>query len=625
MASVKYAISAYVADGTTTDYLITWDYLDEDHIAVYVDGTSNADPTASHTFSKLNDTTLRITDELGNAIVAGAEIEIRRETPLTTRAITFADGSALLASDLNKNSDYLLYSMQEVLDTVDAAAQDGALAAQVATEGFRDEAEAFKDTTAGYLATVQSDATDADNHRIAAAASEAASAASEAAAATSELNAATSEANSATSEAASAVSAAAALASETAAATSEANANTSEVAAQTAQTAAETAQTAAESAQTAAESALQTFEDSYLGSYAADPTTDNNGDPLVSGQIYFSTTLNILRVYSGSAWTDAGSAVNGTAERHNYIATAGQTTFAADFDSGLVDVYVNGVKLTPSVDFTEAATLDSITLTTAASVNDNVDIIAYGAFLVSNAYTRGEADGRFVSNLGDDIDGPLNFGGVATGPKQTIKQNRMGYSSSYSVLQLGETASGNLVSLFVDPSTNTSGQFNGNGKELLVPHNFKVITTDSANTNYKEAIELDEGIVSMPSQPALFITGSYGAYTGNANDIVPFNYVKAGDNTNGAFDTSTSIYTAPSAGMYQVSLYGLIQTATNWELRIYFNGSTYARFYTQGDRMISGTCLLDMQAGDQFYAYTNVPIYLHPTDTYSGLTIIKVA
>ncbi|WP_369293994.1 phage tail fiber domain-containing protein, partial [Klebsiella pneumoniae] len=38
MASVKYAISAYVADGTTTDYLITWDYLDEDHIAVYVDG-----------------------------------------------------------------------------------------------------------------------------------------------------------------------------------------------------------------------------------------------------------------------------------------------------------------------------------------------------------------------------------------------------------------------------------------------------------------------------------------------------------------------------------------------------------------------------------------------------------
>ena len=71
MPTVKYSVSAYIADGTTTAYLITWDYLDDDHITVEIDGLSNADPTASHTFTKLNDTTVRVTDGIGVAIAAG--------------------------------------------------------------------------------------------------------------------------------------------------------------------------------------------------------------------------------------------------------------------------------------------------------------------------------------------------------------------------------------------------------------------------------------------------------------------------------------------------------------------------------------------------------------------------
>lgn len=309
MPTVKYAISAYVADGTTTDYLITWDYLDDDHITVYVDGTSNSDPQANHTFTKLNNTTLRITDGVGGAIASGAEIEIRRETPLLTRAITFADGSALLAEDLNKNSDYLLYSMQEVLDTVDAAAQDGALAAEVATEALRDETqsirdetEVLKDTTEGlknttgtYLATVQSDATDADNHRIAAAASETAAAASEVASAASEVASAASEAASAASEAASA-------ASETAAATSETNAAASEAAAAASETAAAASETAAATSEANAAASYDNFDDRYLGAKSTIPTVDNDGDALLVGALYWNDVSDAMYVWNGSAW-----------------------------------------------------------------------------------------------------------------------------------------------------------------------------------------------------------------------------------------------------------------------------------------------------------------------------------
>ena len=173
MPTVKYSVSAYIADGTTTDYLITWDYLDDDHITVVIDGLSNADPTASHTFTKLNDTTVRVTDGIGGAIAAGKEIQLRRSTPITTRPISFSDGSALLAADLNKNSDYLLYSMQEALDQVDFSVQY-----QEEAEGFRDATQALRDESQAFRNLSESDAAEADLHRIAAALSETNAAAS---------------------------------------------------------------------------------------------------------------------------------------------------------------------------------------------------------------------------------------------------------------------------------------------------------------------------------------------------------------------------------------------------------------------------------------------------------------
>ena len=117
------------------------------------------------------------------------------------------------------------------------------------------------------------------------------------AATTSANNAATSATQSANSATASANSATAAATSESNAATSETNANTHKNDAQTAKTAAETAQTAAETAKTAAETALDTFDDRYLGAKNSDPATDNDGNNLLDGALYFNTTDNVTKVY----------------------------------------------------------------------------------------------------------------------------------------------------------------------------------------------------------------------------------------------------------------------------------------------------------------------------------------
>jgi hypothetical protein len=89
----------------------------------------------------------------------------------------------------------------------------------------------------------------------------------------------------ATSASNAAASASAALASEGAAATSEANAATS--------------------AQEAAD-LFDQFDDRFLGPKASDPTTDNDGNALVEGALYWNTSSNEFRAYTGSGWQAFG-------------------------------------------------------------------------------------------------------------------------------------------------------------------------------------------------------------------------------------------------------------------------------------------------------------------------------
>lgn len=112
-------------------------------------------------------------------------------------------------------------------------------------------------------------------------------------------------------------------------------------------TSAATAQTAAEAARDSALAAFDSFDDRYLGVKSSNPTTDNDGDALAAGMLYFNSTSNAIQVYTGSGWTAAY--VSGT----GFAALSG-ATFTGDVTvpnvtvSGTVDgrdVSVDGTKL----------------------------------------------------------------------------------------------------------------------------------------------------------------------------------------------------------------------------------------------------------------------------------------
>ena len=214
----------------------------------------------------------------------------------------------------------------------EAAAASSATDAQTA-QTAAETAETNAETAETNAETAETNAATSETN---AAASETAAAASETAAATSETNAATSESNASTSASTATTQASNASTSASNAATSESNASTSASNAATSETNAATSETNAGTSETnasnsasaaaasaaAAAASADAFDDVYLGSKSSDPTTDNDGDPLAAGMLYYNTVSNLMRIYSGSAWENVAVSTVGFASNGFAIAMA---------------------------------------------------------------------------------------------------------------------------------------------------------------------------------------------------------------------------------------------------------------------------------------------------------------
>lgn len=96
----------YTADGTTTKYSITFEYLRESDVKVSLDGVNTT------AFTLANATTIN----LNSAPTTGVVVRVFRSTDNEELESRFFAGSAIRASDLNKNFEQILFSVQEVLN-----------------------------------------------------------------------------------------------------------------------------------------------------------------------------------------------------------------------------------------------------------------------------------------------------------------------------------------------------------------------------------------------------------------------------------------------------------------------------------------------------------------------------
>jgi len=235
------------------------------------------------------------TNALSSAGTATAQAGIA-----TTKAAEAASSAtdAETAQTASETAQAAAETAQGLAETAQTASETAQTAAETA-QGLAETAQTAAETaeTAAELAETNAETAQglAESARDASQSAQSAAETAEANAATSEFNASTSASNAATSETNASTSASTATAQAGIATTKASEAASSA-------TDAQTAQTAAESAQSATEDLFDQFGDQYLGSKASDPTTDNDGDPLNSGDVYWNTSNNTLRFYNGTAW-----------------------------------------------------------------------------------------------------------------------------------------------------------------------------------------------------------------------------------------------------------------------------------------------------------------------------------
>jgi hypothetical protein len=330
-----------------------------------------------------------------------------------TNAASSASAASTSATNASNSASAAAGSATTASNAATAAgnAQTAAEAAQTAAETAETNAE-----------TAETNAETAETN----------AAASASAASTSETNAASSASAASTSASNAATSATNASNSASAAATSASNASTSETNAANSASAASGSATSAANSAAAAAASFDSFDDRYLGVKASDPTLDNDGNALVAGALYFSSSENIMKVYDGASWIAATSAGNVSFLQYEYTATLGQTTFSGADDNAATLSYtvanlivtLNGVVLDNGGDYT-ATNGTSVVLTSGAAAGDLLQVIAFKSFTVADmvpASTGGTFSGNVAVNGNLTVDTDTLFVDAAN--------NRVGMGTS---------------------------------------------------------------------------------------------------------------------------------------------------------------------------------------------------
>ena len=255
------------------------------------------------------------------------------------------------------------------------------------------------------------------------------------------------------------VDAGSATTSASAASTSATNAANSATAASTSATNAANSATAAASSATSAANSFDDFDDRYLGAKSSEPSTDNDGDALVTGALFFDTTAGAMKVYSGSAWQTVTVSAANQANINTVAGISANVTTVAGIASNVTTVA--GI----SSDVTAVAGISSdiqavenikANVTTVAGISANVTTVAGISSNVTSVASN-------ASNINTVAGNNSNITTVATNISDVnnfAAQYRVGSSDPTSSLDEGD--------LFYNTTSNELKYYNGSAWVAIV-------------------------------------------------------------------------------------------------------------------------------------------------------------
>ena len=285
-------------------------------------------------------------------------------------------------------------------------------------------------------------------------------------------------------------------------------------------------------------------------------------------------------------------------EKVSFLATAGQTSKTGlSYTPSFVEVYVNGVLLTDTTDFT-ATNGNSITFTVALLLNDEVTVISLKTFTVADHYTKSDADTLLA--LKSTIASPSFTGKVGIGSSSPVRQLEIKDDGTLGQAIVGIIAdAGDPAGIFMGTTSNN----NAGGIRYFTDTNKLTL-----RANDEDRLLIDAaGIVTKPYQPAFLATKTTTSSNAaiNADHTVLFPTEVYDQNS----DFSSNTFTAPVTGKYLLTaslrLDQVDEAANYYLLGIIGSNRSFREIWNPGGitdndsyhtLQVSG--LLDMDAND---------------------------
>ncbi len=147
----------HTGNGSTNSFAISFPFLANNEIDVTVAGVLKT----LDTHYTISGSTVTFTS--GNTPANGAAIKFQRNTNISTKKVDFTDGSVLTETDLDTNSDQVLFAQQEITDKL-SGIEEGATADQTNAEiktayEANSDTNAFTDALQTKLNNIESNAT----------------------------------------------------------------------------------------------------------------------------------------------------------------------------------------------------------------------------------------------------------------------------------------------------------------------------------------------------------------------------------------------------------------------------------------------------------------------------------
>ena len=313
-----------------------------------------------------------------------------------------------------------------------------------------------------------------------------------------------------------------------------------------------------------------------------------------------------------------------------FTATAGQTVFSIAHTQNFVQVFMNGLLLDLTVDYTSNGS--AVTLTSGAAAGDEIEVVAYNTFSVGDALNQAAADTRFLGVNGTLVTTSSNAFAV-------VKQGTAS-DTGYAELQILNDADHRLVMGSIG-STYSDGDWSGSryiyntAGDLKLKSQVDLEMFSGGNTiaNHLTQTMNTSGHITNPRQP--MIAGTMGtAMSSPTNDtLLSFNvfFVNRGI----TFNSTTKRFTVPTAGVYSIMLtpfvYGgsgphRVLVGKNTDTPLYT--THFGHFYTNQTTYDSGALhsVVELAANDYIvFRLINGRLYNQSNDYFNEFSICKIA